>query len=221
MRTLISAFLSFGLSAFINTAFGQDTTYKAVTQQLFAIDELDQKYRNQIDEVESKYGKGSAEIKALYDSMTLADSMNLIQVESIIEKYGWLGYNEIGSQANSTLFMVIQHADLKTWRKYLPIMETAVESGKAKVADLALLQDRLNLYEGRKQVYGSQVIWSKTNNKYFVLPIDDPDNVDKRRATVGLPSMAVYLSFLELKWNPEEYKKDLPLIMDEWKSMLH
>lgn len=147
-----------------------------------------------------------------------ADSINLIQVEAIIEKYGWLGYNEIGSQANSTLFMVIQHSNLKTWQKFLPIMKAAVANGKAKAKELALLEDRLNLYEGQKQNYGSQIFWSFTKNKYFVLPLNDPDNVDKRRAEVGLSPLAEYVSNWDIKWNVEEYKKELPEIIEECKK---
>jgi hypothetical protein len=149
--------------------FAQDTTYQAVTQQLFAIDELDQLYRNKIDDVESKYGKGSTEIKELYKAMQQTDSINLIKVEAIIQHYGWLGYNQIGTQANTTLFMVIQHAHLPIHKKYLPIIKAAVDEGKAKGAHLALLQDRIDLKEGRKQCYGSQIMWSTRNNKCFLL----------------------------------------------------
>src|SRR5436853_5327173 len=100
--------------------------------------------------------------------MHQADSINLVQVESIIERYGWLGYNEIGSQANTTLFMVVQHSNYKTQQKYLPIMRDAVTCGKAKGADLALLEDRIGVHENGKQIYGSQLFWSASNNKYFV-----------------------------------------------------
>ena len=202
----------------LNSAFGQDTTYNSVMRQLFTIDELDQRYRNQIDYVESKYGKNSEEIKTLFKNMDKADSINLIQVEAIIEKYGWLGYNQIGSQANTALFMVIQHSNLKTWQKYLPIMQVAVKDGKAKATQLALLQDRLDLNEGRKQNYGSQLVWSIDKNKYLVLPLNDPDNVDKRRAEVGLSSLAEYLNHWNIKWDVEEYKKELPQIIEECKK---
>ena len=204
--------------AILNSALGQDSTYNPVIKQLLSIDELDQRYRNQIEYTESKYGKTSAEIKALYKNMDEADSINLIQVEAIIEKYGWLGYAQIGSQANTTLFTVIQHSNLETWRKYFPVMQVAVKNGKAKATQLALLQDRLDLHEGRKQNYGSQIIWSFERNKYVVLPLNDPDNVDKRRATVGLSTLAEYLSHWNIKWDPEEYKKELPVIMEECKK---
>src|SRR5436190_12861202 len=50
------------------------------------------------------------------------DSTNLAKVSSIIDKHGWLGKSQIGNRANYTLWLVIQHADLKTQEKYLPLM---------------------------------------------------------------------------------------------------
>ncbi len=202
-----------------NMVFGQDTLYNAVIQRLFRIDELDQRYRNQIEYTENKYGKGSKEIKALYQHMQLTDSLNLKSVDSIIEKYGWLGYNEIGSQANTALFMVVQHSNPLTWRKYLPIMAAAVKNGKARASEFALLQDRLDLHEGRKQQYGSQLFWSSAYNRYFVFPLIDPESVDVRRAQVGLPSISAYLKAMDIVWDVEQYKRDLPMIMMEWKRI--
>lgn len=206
-----------GFMAFANSAFAQDTIYNAVTQQLLKIDELDQRYRSQIDYIETKYGRGSKEIQSLYKNMHDADSINLVQVKAIIEKYGWLGYNEIGSQANTAIFMVIQHSDQATQEKYLPIMREAVKNGKAKATGLALLEDRVALKQGRMQNYGSQVLWSTTKNKYFVLPLDDPDNVDKRRAAVGLQPISEYVSVWSIKWDIEQYKRDFPEIVAECK----
>lgn len=47
-------------------------------------------------------------------------------------------------------------------------------------------------------------------NVSFVAPLEDPDNVDKRRAAVGLPTLANYLLEIGLDWNVEQYKKELP-----------
>lgn len=192
------------------TTFGQDIVYKEIKQQLLSIDESDQKYRNQIDETISHFGNNSKEAKELFKNMKTTDSLNLIQVEKILSKYGWLGAEKIGSQANTTLFMVIQHADLPAQLKYLPVMRTAVKQGNAKAASLALLEDRVALKQGKKQIYGSQVSWNMETNVSFVAPLEDPDNVDKRRTAVGLPALADYLSEMGLDWNVEQYKKELP-----------
>lgn len=209
-----------GLIICTNSIFAQDTTYNSVTQQLLKIDELDQRYRNQIDYIQTKYGRESKELQALFKDMDFADSINLIQVESILKKYGWLGYDKIGSPANTTLFMVIQHSDLSIQEKYLPLIKEAVKNGDANAKHLALLEDRIAVFRGKMQNYGSQIFWSKTTNGYFILPLADPDNVDKRRAEVGLQPLSEDVSKWNIKWNVEEYKKNLPTISAEWKAIL-
>jgi hypothetical protein len=208
----------FGVILFATTSIhadAQDTTYKSVIEQLFKIDELDQCYRIHFDEVINKYGNTSKEIHDLCNKMNHADSINCIQVKSIIKKYGWLGVNEIGFQCNTTLFMVIQHTDLKTQEEYLPILREAVKNGKANASSLALLEDRTAIRHGKKQIYGSQVGQNGKTLEYYILPLLDPDNVDKRRETVGLSPLSEYVSFWNIKWDVEKYKKDLPMIEAE------
>ena len=215
----LAAFL-FRLIICTNSTFAQDTTYNSVTQQLLKIDESAQRYRTQIDFIQTQYGRESKELKALFKEMDLTDSTNLIQVESILKIYGWLGSDKIGSQANTTLFLVIQHSDLSTQARYLPLMREAVKNGNAKARDLALLEDRVAIFQGKMQNYGSQLFWSKETNGYFIPPLADPDNVDKRRAEVGLQPLSEYVSRWNIKWNAGEYKKDLPKILAEWKTIL-
>jgi len=74
------------------------------------------------------------------------------------------------------------------------------------------------LRQGRKQIYGSQINRDQKTQEFYVSPLEDPDNVDKRRAEVGLQPLAVYLSNWDLKWDVEQYKKDLPGIMEKWKN---
>jgi hypothetical protein len=133
-----------------------------------------------------------------------------------------LGISEIGNQCSSALYRVIQHSDLNTQEKYLPLIREAVKNKEAKPRDLATLEDRVALRQGKKQIYGTQVGQDKNSLKYYVSPLADPDNVDKRRAEVGLEPLSMVLeSYFEtwhLKWDVEQYKKDLPTIMEMYKS---
>ncbi len=191
-------------------SFGQRNTQLAL--KLDSIYTEDQKYREQIDRVEKQFGWESKEMKALWKIINEKDSDNLINVKSILDQYGWLGENVVGKQGNSALFLVIQHSNLTTREKYLPLMREAVKKGNAKGKELALLEDRVALEQGKKQIYGSQIGRDNETNLYYVLPLEDPDNVDKRRAQVGLQPMADYASNWQLKWDAEQYKKDLPKI---------
>jgi hypothetical protein len=134
------------------------------------------------------------------------DSLNQIEVEKILDTNGWLGEDEIGRKANSALFLVVQHASLPLQLKYLPVMRKAVEDKKARMADLALLEDRVLMRQGKKQIYGSQIVNDK-DGKQIVHPIEDAANVDERRRKIGLMPMSEYANIFGLKWNLEEHLK--------------
>lgn len=71
------------------------------------------------------------------------------------------------------------------------------------------------LREGKKQIYGSQIGRNTKTNKLYVEPLEDPDNVDKRRSDIGLGLLSDYVKNWEINWNVEEYKKNLPEI-EKW-----
>ena len=180
---------------------------KPLVAQLDSIYNEDQKYRLQIEEIEKKYGLESNEMKDHWKIINQKDSINLSKVKSLLDSYGWLGTDIVGRQGNSTLFLVIQHSDQRTQEKYLPMMREAVKNGKATGSSLALLEDRVALGQGKKQIYGSQIGRNNETKLYYVLPLEDPDNVDKRRAEVGLQPLAEYVNRWQIKWNVEQYKK--------------
>lgn len=183
---------------------------KPLQAELLAILEEDQKYRMQMGETQKKFGQNSKEMNDLWKIANQKDSINLIKVKKILDEKGWVGKDKVGAQANSALFLVIQHSDLETQKKYLPMMKEAVKKGNASPGSLALLIDRIEIREGRKQIYGSQIGINQSNNTYYVLPLTDPDNVDKRRTEVGLDPISNYIKNWDLVWDVEKYKRELP-----------
>ena len=93
-------------------------------------------------------------------------------------------------------------------------MREAVKHKKAEPSQLALLEDRVALGEKRSQIYGSQIGEDSLGTSY-VLPLVDPDSVDKRRAEVGLGPLADYTKRWGIKWDVIEYKKQLPLVREK------
>ena len=78
----------------------------------------------------------------------------------------------------------------------LPKFSAAVTQGKARAVDLAMLEDRIAINEGKKQRYGTQII-SGPNGLPCVAPIEDPEHLDELRKSVGLPTMQEYLQHVE------------------------
>lgn len=179
-------------------------------KQLDSIYEIDQKLRQQYPEMSAKYESDSKEMKAFWDQIRKDDSLNVIEVSKILDSHGWLGKEVVGRQGNSCLFLVIQHAKIDIQEKYLPMMRQAVANGKAKASSLALLEDRILLRRGKKQIYGSQIGTHPESKENYVLPLQDPINVDERRATVGLPPLQQYIDNWGLVWDVEQYIKMLP-----------
>ena len=168
---------------------------KPLIKMLDSIRLEDQQYRSRINDIEMNYGYDSKEMKSLWKTINEKDSTNLIKVKTILDTYGWLGSDVIGEEGNTTLFLVIQHSDQKTQEKYLPLMREAVKTGNAQSSALALLEDRVALGQGKKQIYGSQIIKSSTTGKDTLAPVEDFANVDKRRDAVGLEPLDKYLEY--------------------------
>lgn len=183
---------------------------KPLQAELLTILEEDQKYRMQMNEMQKKFGPDSKEMNDLWKITNQNDSINLLKVKKILDEKGWVGKDKVGAQANSALFLVIQHSDLETQKKYLPMMKEAVTKGNASPGSLALLIDRIEIREGRKQIYGSQIGINQKDKTYYILPLTDPDNVDKRRTEVGLGPISDYVKNWNLVWDVEKYKRELP-----------
>jgi hypothetical protein len=180
----------------------------SIVKVLFTVDEDDQKYRSQWSDLQDKKPVDSAALKAIMLRMRETDSINLIKVEAIVDKYSWPGSGVVGEQCNTAMFMVIQHSDLSVQEKYLPVIREAAASGAIQPRHLAMLEDRVALREGRKQRYGTQLKWDERVKGYRLAPLEDPDHVDQLRKSVGLSPLAVYLAQWGLSWDVEQYKKE-------------
>jgi hypothetical protein len=194
------------------SAAASSAHYAEVKAALLALLEADQAGRRRMAEVERTHGRESPEMRKLWEEIDATDSANLAHVEAILARYGWLGPEQVGAKASAALFFVIQHADLPSQRKYLPMIREAAKTGRAQPSALALLEDRVALREGRLQTYGSQIGFSEETNSHYVLPMADPDKVDERRAAVGLPPLADYVKQWKIVWDVEAYKRQLPTL---------
>jgi hypothetical protein len=133
----------------------------------------DQESRIKTKVIQSVYGADSKEMKAHRRVIIEKDSINLIKVTAILDQPGWLGPSVIGNQGNSALFLVVQHSPIDVQLKYLPMMREAVQNGNARASSLALLEDRLGLRQGKKQIYGSQITNDPISGKDYVKPLEE------------------------------------------------
>ena len=78
----------------------------------------------------------------------------------------------------------------------LPEIETDVKSGRIDGQPYALLYDRLQLYLGYKQKYGTQ-IGSNADGAPVVFPLIDREKVESYRKELGIFPLKTYLHFFE------------------------
>lgn len=154
--------------------------------------DMDQAIRLRMDTVGRQYGFNSPEAKPIWDKMRQIDSLTLPQIEEIIQQYGYPGKKLVGEKLSITAWLVIQHSNFPTQEKYFPLMQQAAERGDLAKGNIALLDDRIRVFKGQKQLYGSQVQNGPDGKPNGFHPIEDEPNVNKRRASIGLEPLEEY-----------------------------
>jgi hypothetical protein len=158
----------------------------------------DQKWR--IESQNLNYGKSSAYQETTIDrNMTITDSLNMIKAKAVVTKYGFPGFDLVGEEQSNDFWAIIQHCDndVKFQQQALKLLSKQVQLHNASGANYALLQDRVLINTGRKQLYGTQVLYNPKTKSAKPLPIEDSLNVDNRRKAVGLSSLNEYLKLFD------------------------
>ena len=161
-------------------------------KELDAIYASDQGGRQKHEGIARQYGNDSPEMRALWQEMRLTDSLNLRKITALLDSHGWPTKAEVGNMGTQTVFLVVQHSNLPTMQKYFPMAQQAAEQGNLAKSALALMQDRLLMWQGKPQIYGSQLTQDNKTNKMVFHPIEDEAHVDERRAAIGMEPLASY-----------------------------
>lgn len=124
-----------------------------------------------------------------------AEAQNKIENEKrlieLLDKYGWPTATEVTEYAAAGAALIINHSTYELRSKYFPMLEDAFKKGEAQALRYAKMRDRLLVEEGKEQLYGTQIKLENTKREPF--PIQDPQNVDVRRADIGLGPLSPYL----------------------------
>ncbi|WP_157816019.1 DUF6624 domain-containing protein [Spirosoma pollinicola] len=173
----------------------------SLKSQLQAIYVTDQQPRSRVDSVMRVYGQNSTQWQHLWQGIHQVDSINLRKVEQLIQQYGYPGKSLVGAKLGNTAWLIIQHSPVAIQEKYLPILQRAADQGEMQKTNMALLIDRIRVYKGQKQLYGTQVKMEANGQKAFDA-IEDEKNVNKRRAEVGLGPLEEYAKQFGFEYKP-------------------
>ena len=129
---------------------------------------------------------------AFWDAQTVVDEANVALVDSVVAARGWPGRSTVGEEGALAAFLVVQHAPIDVQERYLPLLQAAVAAGDTEPWHLAYLTDRVLVRTDRPQRYGSQFQDDPETGERSLLPVEDPEHVNARRAAIGMPPLDGY-----------------------------
>ncbi|MDB5343810.1 MAG: hypothetical protein JWP89_2187 [Schlesneria sp.] len=147
-------------------------------------------------------------VAAIYNALKLrledADSHNVIWLKEIVTKHG-PSKSLVGGQGAKDAWILVQHADTDRdfQQKCLDQMKT-LSKDEVDPRDTAYLTDRVLVGTGKRQLYGTQVIFK--DGRFVPNPIENLDQVDERRKAIGMEPLQEYLKFVEQAYLPAEKK---------------
>jgi len=115
---------------------------------------------------------------------------NTSALEEIINHIGYPTIDKVGEEASDAAWIIVQHSisSPNFMKKCLRLLEEESEEVGVNLKNLASLSDRIAVFEGRPQVYGSQYDWDD-QGKLSPQRYDNLQEVNKRRASIGLCSL--------------------------------
>ncbi len=113
------------------------------------------------------------------------DADNQKNIRLILNRYGWIGQSKIGTKAAEAFFYSIQHSDTTLMIKWFPEFKKLADIGEADKVECAMMEDRLLMRKGKKQIYGTQATVFRDDKKVAIRPIEDAKNVNERRRKIG------------------------------------
>ncbi|MGI5897618.1 MAG: DUF6624 domain-containing protein [Candidatus Dojkabacteria bacterium] len=129
-----------------------------------------------------------------WEKIKYIDKRNREKFKKIFKEVGYIS-SKYGKEAQLSAFLIVQHMpkeDVSFMKKYLYLMKDDLIN--INPLSYAQLLDRVRIYEGKEQLYGTQFISVKgKKNTYRLNRIFNQDKVDLRRNEIGLEPLKEYL----------------------------
>jgi len=176
----------------------------ALKNELLDIYKSDQLYRAEMAKVKPT----DIKIVELVHKQDSLDAINLKRVVFILDSMGYPKRHVYGDSAGLATFFVIQHADIKYQKKYLPVFEQAAKDKEMQWKNVVYMIDRVRLEKGQKQLYGTQIqplkdsVTGYLTDKAMIAPIEDEANLNERRAKVRLGTIEQEAKEFGIKYIP-------------------
>lgn len=153
---------------------------KKIAEELIQMHEEDMRVRNRLAADGSLF-------QGYHPEMESVHRRNAARLRQIIEEHGWPGRTLVGEEAAHAAWIILQHSigEPEFMRRGFRLVQIAAAAGEIDPKLAAMLEDRICVFEGRPQKFGTQFDWDENGqmspNKY-----DDLRLVEERRCAIGL-----------------------------------
>jgi hypothetical protein len=157
--------------------------YKSIAAKIIELKNSDLALRDKLIQ-SGKLSEGyNEEMKDLHN-------INAKTLNEIIDTIGYPTTDKVGKEASEAAWLIIQHSigQPDFMKKCVKILEGAVSENKANSKNLAYLTDRVEVFEGKPQLYGTQFDWDE-NGELSPNAFDDLNKVNERRKSIGLNTL--------------------------------
>jgi len=155
--------------------------------ELIAMANTDDELRARLLDCGDLFGGYHPQMRALHER-------NAARLLAIVRAHGWPTIDRVGRKASESAWRIAQHSISRpdVMRAALASIEAAGE-GLVEKRQLAYLEDRIAVFEGRPQRFGTQIDWDD-DGRLSPVSLADPARVDQLRASVGLSPLAEQLA---------------------------
>jgi hypothetical protein len=155
-----------------------------------------------------KLGPASPVVSALRRFQVMVNERNLEELEALLAVKGWPKQSEVGHDAASAAFLVLQHSNAVAQQKYISMFEERCRENEASWQQYALMFDRMRMNQNKPQRYGTHTYLDpRAGNVNELYPLEDDSKVDEWRKEIGLEPLKNYLQRTNIQYHPASVKK--------------
>ena len=158
-----------------------------------------------------------------HEAMEQLHNEHAMRLNEIIETIGYPTIDKVGEEASEAAWLIMQHAigQPTFMRKCVALLKDAVNENKVDPKNLAYLTDRIAIFEGKPQLYGTQFDWDE-NGELVPNLFDDLLKVNQRRKEIGLNTLDEQTTLIQQRVKNENQKpprdfEQRKMEMERWK----